>query len=182
MQVFPPAGGGVAAGMTIVHWSMRRKPCTPSGLELFPYWTCSPLPRTRSFGPCAGTSSNPSGGDDVSAASVRGPIPGRAHPPGASMLNWLSNPNLLLAGVIFAALQFLAALPWLRAIDPKGFDRGLRSPASLGTAVLAVLGIGAVIAGYIGYKGEGTNLAFDGKVYGSILHLQLLVDFFILAP
>jgi ABC-type transport system involved in multi-copper enzyme maturation permease subunit len=98
------------------------------------------------------------------------------------MLNWLSNPNLLLAGVIFAALQFLAALPWLRAIDPKGFDRGLRSPASLGTAVLAVLGIGAVIAGYIGYKGEGTNLAFDGKVYGSILHLQLLVDFFILAP
>ena len=98
------------------------------------------------------------------------------------MLNWLSNPNLLLAGVLFAALQFLAALPWLRALDPKGFARGLRSPASLGTAVLIVLGMGVVIATYIGYKGESANLRFDGKVYGSILHLQLLVDFFILAP
>ena len=98
------------------------------------------------------------------------------------MLNWLSDTNLLLAGILLALLQVLAALPWLRAIDSKGFDRGLRSPASLGAAVLAVLGFGIVIAGYIGYKGESHNLTFDGKVYGSILHLQLLVDFFILAP
>lgn len=98
------------------------------------------------------------------------------------MLNWLSNPNLLVAGVLFAALQCLAALPWLRAIDPKGFGRGLRSPSSLGTAVLVVLGLGVAMATYLGYKGDSPALRFDGKVYGSILHLQLLVDFFILAP
>lgn len=98
------------------------------------------------------------------------------------MLNWLSNPNLLLAGLILAAIQGLAALPWLRAIDPKGFAKALRTPASLGTAVLVVIGAGLLIAGYLGYKGESAGLRFDGKVYGAVLHLQLLIDFFILAP
>jgi hypothetical protein len=98
------------------------------------------------------------------------------------MLNWLSNPQLLLAGVILALAQGLAALPWLRAIDSREFDKAARTPSSLGTAVLAVLGLGVLLAAYLGYRGGSEGLQLDGKVYGSVLHLQLLVDFFILAP
>jgi ABC-type transport system involved in multi-copper enzyme maturation permease subunit len=98
------------------------------------------------------------------------------------MLNWLSNPKLLIAGVLFALLQVLAALPWLRAIDPKGFARGLRSPSSLGMAVLVTLGLGVAIAGYLGYLGDSPTIRRDGKFYAAALHLQLIVDFFILAP
>ena len=32
------------------------------------------------------------------------------------MLEWMSNPTLLVAGIILAAIQFAAALPWLRIV------------------------------------------------------------------
>ena len=49
----------------------------------------------------------------------------------------LSDPTILLAGVVLALFQFLAALPWLYAIDPKGF----RDTASSGSA-MAYVGCG----------------------------------------
>lgn len=98
------------------------------------------------------------------------------------MLNWISNPNLLISGIILASLQCLAALPWLWAIDPKAFRQGWRTPSTIGGAVLLLLGVGIAFATYLGYKGESPALKFDGKVYGAILHMQLLVSFFILAP
>ncbi|MGL4422045.1 MAG: ABC transporter permease [Gemmataceae bacterium] len=98
------------------------------------------------------------------------------------MFNWISNTNLLIAGLIFAGLQLLAALPWLRAIDPKGFTAGLRSPSSLGTALLVWLGVSVGVASYLGYMGDSAGIKRDGKIFGAVLHLQLLIDFFILAP
>lgn len=98
------------------------------------------------------------------------------------MLNALSNPNLLISGLLLALLQGVAALPWLWAVDPRAFARAVRTPASVGTAVLAVVGGGLLAAGYLGYQGAGDTLQLGGKVYGSVLHLQLLIDFFILAP
>ncbi len=97
-------------------------------------------------------------------------------------MDWLTNPSLLSAGVLLALYQVIAALPWLRAIDPKGFSQTLRNPTSLGYAVLSVIGIGLLFAIYLGYTGQSANITLYGKVYGSILHLQLLIDFFILAP
>jgi len=52
------------------------------------------------------------------------------------MLSWLSNPTILAAGVILAAVQFAAALPWLWAIDPRGFERTTRSGRAVGTIAL----------------------------------------------
>ncbi len=98
------------------------------------------------------------------------------------MFSWLMNPNILIGGLILAAVQVLAALPWLRSIDPRGFDRTVRSPQSLGYALAAVLGIGILFAGFIGYKGDSSNLRLYGKLYGSALHLQLLIDLFLLVP
>ena len=97
-------------------------------------------------------------------------------------MDWLTNPSLITAGVLLALYQVIAALPWLRAIDPKGFSQTVRNPTSLSYAVLSVIGIGLMFAVYLGYTGQSANITLYGKVYGSILHLQLLIDFFILAP
>ena len=98
------------------------------------------------------------------------------------MVGWLLNANLLLTGEILAVVQFVAALPWLRAIDPPGFSRVARSPASLAYAVAGVLGVGVVLAVYLGYKGDSASLTGEGRVYGGVLHLQLLIDLFLVAP
>ena len=53
------------------------------------------------------------------------------------MPTWLTDPTLLLAGVVLVTMQFLAALPWLWAIDPKVYrvfnDLVLPRPDGKGT-------------------------------------------------
>ncbi len=99
------------------------------------------------------------------------------------MLDWLSNPMLFAAGFILASVQFAAAMPWLWAIDPKGFERATRSGISIGYVVGGLALAAAIVAGFIGYKGDSANLQWYGQyVYGSALHLQLLIDFFLLMP
>jgi len=99
------------------------------------------------------------------------------------MLNWLSDPMLFVAGFILVAIQFSAALPWLWAIDSQGFEKATKSPMSVATVVGGVAVAGALVAAFIGYKGESANLQWYGQyVYGAALHLQLLIDFFLLMP
>jgi ABC-2 family transporter len=95
----------------------------------------------------------------------------------------LSDPTILLAGVVLALFQFLAALPWLYAIDPKGF----RATASNGIAMMyvggGILAGGIGIATFLAYKNDTQYLVWYGRyVYGAILHLQLLIDLFLLVP
>lgn len=98
------------------------------------------------------------------------------------MFSWLTNPNILLGGLILALLQVIAALPWLRAIDPRGFDKTLKNPAALGSALLPILLLCALAAWFLGYLGESSHIETYGKYYGAILHLQLLIDLFIIVP
>jgi hypothetical protein len=99
------------------------------------------------------------------------------------MLDWITNPSLLLSGVILAAVQFAAALPWLWAIDPRGFERATRSGTALAYVLGGLLAAGVGVAWYLGYKGDATSLEWNGRyVYGAALHLQLLIDLFILLP
>ena len=99
------------------------------------------------------------------------------------MFSWLSNPSLLLAGVILAAVQFAAALPWLWAIDPKGFTRATRSGSTLASVALGLFVAGIAVAGFIGYRGDSASLEWYGRyVYGAVLHLQLLIDLFLFMP
>jgi hypothetical protein len=98
------------------------------------------------------------------------------------MFSWLTDTNILIGGLVLAAIQIVAALPWLRSIDPRGFDRSVQNPATLLYAVAAVLGIGLISAAIIGYKGDSSNLRLYGRLYGAALHLQLLIDLFLLAP
>src|SRR5438309_1633388 len=99
------------------------------------------------------------------------------------MPTWLSDPTLLLAGVVLATIQFVAALPWLAAIDPKGFRGAVTSPTSLGYAIGGLLVAGAAVAAFLSYKGESAGLVWYGRyLYGALLHLQLIIDVFLLLP
>jgi hypothetical protein len=95
----------------------------------------------------------------------------------------MSNPSILIAGVILAMIQFAAALPWLWAIDPKGFARTARSVGGLGSVAAGLAAAALGFAAFIGYKGDAANLEWYGRyVFGAVLHLQLLIDLFLLMP
>jgi hypothetical protein len=90
---------------------------------------------------------------------------------------------LLLAGVVLAAAQLIAALPWLWAIDPKGFRTAVQTPVTLVYAGGGLLAAGFGVAQFLSYKGDAGNLVWYGRyLYGSILHLQLIIDLFLLMP
>ncbi len=91
--------------------------------------------------------------------------------------------SLVLAGVVLAAAQFIAALPWLWAIDPRGYRAALRNPMTLLYAGGGLLAAGAGVAVFLSYKGEAGNLLWYGRyIYGALLNLQLIIDFFLLMP
>src|SRR5207248_11171070 len=98
------------------------------------------------------------------------------------MFAWLTASNVL-AGILLAAVQFVAALPWLWAIDPRGFSRASRNSVALSYVGAGLLLAGLVVAGFTGYKGESASLEWYGRyVYGAALNLQLIIDFALLFP
>ena len=98
------------------------------------------------------------------------------------MLSSLTNPNIVLGGLILALVQILAALPWLYAIDPKGVRDAFRSPANIAYALLGSVGLGVVFALFLGYRGDSSGLVMLGRIYGCALQIQILVDLFIYFP
>jgi hypothetical protein len=91
--------------------------------------------------------------------------------------------SLVLAGVVLAAAQFVAALPWLWAIDPRGFRDATRNPLTLLYVGAGLLAAGAGLGQFLSYKGEASDLVWYGRyAYGAILHLQLIIDLFLLMP
>jgi hypothetical protein len=91
--------------------------------------------------------------------------------------------TLVLAGVVLATAQFVAALPWLHAIDPKGFRAAASSPAALAYSLVGLLLAGAGVGAFLSYKGDAGELTWYGRyVYGAVLHLQLIIDLFLLLP
>ncbi len=98
------------------------------------------------------------------------------------MLSSLTNPNILLGGLILAVVQVLAALPWLYAIDPKRVGATFRSAQGVSYALLQMAGLGVVFAVFLGYRGDSAGLTMLGRIYGCVLQLQVLVDLFLYVP
>jgi hypothetical protein len=88
-------------------------------------------------------------------------------------------PNLYQTFAVACALigvQVLAAIPWLFAADRTGFLGRLRSPSAWLGALIGIAGAGAALTAWMVYQGDPAKLKFDGRVYASVLQLQLSVD------
>jgi hypothetical protein len=79
------------------------------------------------------------------------------------MISWLSDPSILLAGILLALIQFIAALPWLWVVDPKGFRETAASGTLMGYVGGGLLVVGIIIASLLGYKSDTQSLIFNGR-------------------
>jgi hypothetical protein len=98
------------------------------------------------------------------------------------MLNWLTQSNILLAATLLVLVQFVAAIPWMRVLTPKGFKNSFTNASALASLALAFIFATIVLAMFLGYRGQSENLKYFGRAYAFALHVQLLLDFFILTP
>jgi ABC-type transport system involved in multi-copper enzyme maturation permease subunit len=95
-----------------------------------------------------------------------------------------SFPNLVLATLILAVIQVLAAIPWFWALDGRSFRKWISDPKTLVYLLGGIIGLSLLLAWYLRFRssGEVENLKWYGRMFGSLLHLQLILDFAILAP
>lgn len=99
-------------------------------------------------------------------------------------MSLLSEPSLILAGIVLVLIQFLAALPWLWAVDPKGFRETASSGSTMGYIGLGLLGAGLLVAFFLDYKkNDPQNLiVYSRYLYGAVLQLQIIIDLFLFLP
>lgn len=91
-------------------------------------------------------------------------------------------PNLIVAGLILAAVQALAALPWVSSFDGRPFRRWITDLKVLAYLSGGTFALGVVLGWYMGTLGDIIELERMGRYYGAVLHFQLVLDFAIFAP
>jgi ABC-type transport system involved in multi-copper enzyme maturation permease subunit len=83
-------------------------------------------------------------------------------------------------GTLLCLVQFLAALPWLAALDPDTFRAYLRRPVTWAWAVAGLVVGGVILAVVLNVIGDRERLVFWGRPYGALLEAQLLLDLFVI--
>jgi hypothetical protein len=81
--------------------------------------------------------------------------------------------------LMLSAVQFLAALPWLWAIDSRLFRSLLTKPPGLATFGGLIVGVALAGMLFLGFNKGSTSLELYGRLYASFLHIQLIVDLFV---
>ncbi|WP_020468375.1 ABC transporter permease [Zavarzinella formosa] len=90
--------------------------------------------------------------------------------------------NVILASLILVVLQVIVAIPWLVAFDGRPFKKWATDATVLSYLAGGTV-VGAVVLGwYLRQVGELTELERYGRYFGALFHLQLILDFIILAP
>jgi len=87
---------------------------------------------------------------------------------------------LSLVGTLLCLVQFLAALPWLAALDPEAFRVIVRRPGAWVKAIGGVLIAGLALGVFLLVIQDRERLEFWGRLYAAGLQLQLSADFFTL--
>src|SRR5262249_48022337 len=92
----------------------------------------------------------------------------------------MSTSFLGLAGVciLLCLIQLAAAVPWLAVLEAAAVPTRLRMPSSWGAALGAAVGIGVAAALFLESNADPKFLTGTGRVYGALLHMQLIADFF----
>jgi ABC-type transport system involved in multi-copper enzyme maturation permease subunit len=88
--------------------------------------------------------------------------------------------TLLAVGIVLTLAQLLAALPWMAVAFPELFAGRRLELRRLGLGLLAGVGGGVVLAGFLILIQNPDRLQFWGRIYGSLLHVQLSVDGFVM--
>lgn len=93
---------------------------------------------------------------------------------------------LLMVGIVLIGVQFAAALPWVAILNDEWIQSGRRQgtlrPVGkwVGGGLLLLAVAGLLLALFLLIVQNRERLEFWGRVYGSILHVQLAIDFFLL--
>ncbi len=87
--------------------------------------------------------------------------------------------NIPLVGLILALIQCAAALPWVLLLLPESPKTYFRKGNALGTALGLVASVVVVMIGLLFVVKDRGNLQLLGKIYGSVLHAQLVADLFV---
>jgi Na+-transporting NADH:ubiquinone oxidoreductase subunit NqrD len=90
--------------------------------------------------------------------------------------------NLIVAGLILALFQTLAAIPWVAAFDGRPFRQWITDPKVLAYLSGGTFALGVLLGWYMSTLGEVDELSRMGRYFGAILHAQLILDFAVLAP
>src|SRR5262249_10510388 len=83
---------------------------------------------------------------------------------------------LFLTWLLLCLVQTVAALPWLATFDQRTLH-ALRRPKVLAITVASLVVVALIAAFRIGDQPD--VLTIWGRIYFSVLHIQLAVDFFI---
>jgi ABC-type transport system involved in multi-copper enzyme maturation permease subunit len=85
--------------------------------------------------------------------------------------------SFVVLAVILVLAQALAALPWVMVLVRRPFKAWLQATG----IALGVLILVRVVLGVLGMSwATDTVVEFTGRIYGSVLHLQLVADLFVL--
>src|SRR5258708_6544058 len=85
-----------------------------------------------------------------------------------------------LVGTVCWLIQFAAALPWLAILDPRAFRAGVRRPVNWLIALGVAVALGAGLAVFLSIVQDAERLLIWGRLFGAVLSLQLVLDFFVL--
>ncbi|MBY0523805.1 MAG: ABC transporter permease [Gemmataceae bacterium] len=88
--------------------------------------------------------------------------------------------TLWLAGILLCLLQFVATLPWLAAVDSRFFASAVRRPRNWGIAFAGIAGAGLALALFLMIVQDRERLYLWGRLFASLLQIQLIADGFLL--
>src|SRR3954449_6033809 len=90
--------------------------------------------------------------------------------------------NLIVAGLILAVIQVLAAIPWVATFDGRPFRRWITDPKVLAYLSGGTFALGVALGFYLSTLGDIADLEQKGRWYAALLHIQIVLDFALLAP
>lgn len=96
----------------------------------------------------------------------------------------MSTPSLqlILASLVLAIPQVLAALPWINAVDGRPFRRWIVDTKVLAYIAGATIVLSVALAWNMNVLADISEIEWFGRVYGALFHVQLVLDFIIVAP
>src|ERR1051326_8901988 len=100
----------------------------------------------------------------------------------------MSTPHIFAIGVALMALQALAAVPWLIVVLlPPGREvswrRELFGAQNLARNLMVIGGVvvcGVLLGAMFKVVTDGEQQQLYGRIYGAVLHFQILIDLFVL--